>query len=150
MAWSSQTERETANEAERREWNDGVFGPSNRPTPRYLDTDAPDHYVKRLMDAARPLVSADLQKVETKDLYGSALKHYRQQYFDSARSEAINPTNIPAGELRQVTHRDEAGRPYYTFHGKASTWMKDFAHDKKKLIGIRTANEQGYRPGNIG
>jgi hypothetical protein len=117
MAYSSQTERETLNDETRRRWDEGIFGPSSRPTPRYLDSDNNDHYRKRLMDAARSLVSADLQKVETKDLYGSALDHYEQRYFESARAEAQRPTNIPNGELRQVTKKDATGRPFYEFHG---------------------------------
>jgi hypothetical protein len=68
MAYHSQTERETQNDAKRREWKQNVFDPSGRPTPTYLDTDNPDHYRKHLMDAARPLVSKELQKVRTQDL----------------------------------------------------------------------------------
>jgi hypothetical protein len=100
MAWNSQVERETLNDQTRRKWDEAVFGPSGRPTPRYLDTDNNDHYRKRLMDAARSLVSPDLQKVETNDLYGSTLEHFEQRYFDSAKAEAQRPTNIPDGELR--------------------------------------------------
>jgi hypothetical protein len=138
MAWHSQTERQTLNDAERREWKENVFDPSGRPTPTYLDTDNPDHYTKMLMDAARSLVPKDMQEVEVKDLYGSALKHYRQRFFDSARDEAQRPTNIPEGELRQVTKHDAGGRPFYEFYGSAGAWMKDFGQDKKRLAGIRT------------
>jgi hypothetical protein len=89
------------------------------------------------MDAARSLVSADLQKVETKDLYGSTLEHFEQRYLESARAEAQRPTNIPEGELRQVTKLDQAGRPFYEFHGSPSAWLKDFTCPKKRLTGIR-------------
>src|SRR5580700_8424061 len=110
MAWHSQTERETLNDETRRKWDEAVFGPSGRPTPRYLDTDNNDHFRKRLMDAARPLVSPDLQNVKVDDLYGSALDHFEQQYLKSARAEAQRPSNIPEGELRQVTKYDATGR----------------------------------------
>jgi hypothetical protein len=126
MAWHSQTERETLNDQTRRKWDEAVFGPSGRPTPRYLDTDNNDHFRKRLMDAARPLVSADLQNVKIDDLYGSALDHFEQQYLKSARAEAQRPSNVPEGELRQVTKYDVTGRPYYEFFGSSKAWMNDF------------------------
>jgi hypothetical protein len=138
MAWHSQAEREALNDETRRKWDEDVFSPSGRPTPRYLDTDNNDHFRKRLMDAARPLVSEELQKVRTQDLYGSALDHYESEYLKSAKSEAQRPTNIPEGELRQVTKRDAGGRPYYEFYGSAGAWMRDFGQDKKRLAGIRT------------
>jgi hypothetical protein len=137
MAWNSQVERETINDAKRRKWDEGIFGPSGRPTPRYLDTDNPDHYTKLLTDAARPLVSKDLQEVRTQDLYGSALEHFEQRYFDSARAEAQRPTNIPDGELRQVTEYDQSGRPFYEYWGSPRAWIDTFAGPKKRLIGIR-------------
>ena len=137
MAWNSQVERETLNDQTRRKWDEAVFGPSGRPTPRYLDTDNNDHYRKRLMDAARSLVSTDLQKVETKDLYGSTLEHFEQRYFDSAKAEAQRPTNIPDGELRQVTKYDASGRPFYEYWGSPRAWIDQFSAPKKRLIGIR-------------
>jgi hypothetical protein len=82
MAYHPQTEREALNDAERREWKQNVFDASGRPTPTYLDSDNPDHYIKRLMDASRSLVSKDMQEVEVKDLYGSALTHYRQRWLN--------------------------------------------------------------------
>ena len=136
MAWSSQTERETRNDQIRRKYDAEIFGPSGRPTPRYLDTDNEDHYRKRCMDAARSLVSADLQEVKIDHLYGTALDHYERQYFDSAKAEAQRPTNIPEGELRQVVHHDAAGRPSYTYHGSPRAWMNDFAGERKYLKSI--------------
>jgi hypothetical protein len=137
MAYHSATERETLNDETRRKWDEHVFSPSGRPTPRYLDTDNNDHFRKRLMDAARPLVSKDLQEVRTQDLYGSALDHYEKRYLESASAEAQRPTNIPEGELREVTRHDQAGRPFYEYHGSPSAWMNDFAHEKKFVKSIR-------------
>jgi hypothetical protein len=136
MAWSSLTERETENDAIRRKYNDEIFGPSGRPTPRYLDSDNPDQYRKRCMEAARSLVSEELQKVRTQDLYGSALDHYEGEYFKSAKSEAQRPTNIPEGQLKEVVDYDAAGRPSYTYHGSPKVWMSDLAMPKKRLAGI--------------
>jgi hypothetical protein len=137
MAWNSQVEGETLNDQTRRKWDEAVFGPSGRPTPRYLDTDNNDHYRKRLMDAARPLVSEELQKVRTQDLYGSTLEHFEQQYFESAKAEAQRPTNIPDGTLKEVTKYDQSGRPFYEYFGSPRAWIDTFAGPKKRLIGIR-------------
>jgi hypothetical protein len=137
MAYHSQNERDALNDETRRKWDEAVFGPSGRPTPRYLDTDNPDHFRKRMMEAARSLVSEELQKVRTQDLYGSALDHYESEYLKSAKAEAQRPTNIPEGELRQVTKTDATGRPFYEFYGSAGAWLKDFTMPRKKLVGIK-------------
>jgi hypothetical protein len=150
MAWQSATERETDNWQVKEQWHEKVFKPRQAPTPDFLDREHTDHYRKRLMEKARPFVAADLQEVKTQDLYGSALDHYEKRYLESAAAEAQRPTNIPEGELRQVTSYDAAGRPSYTYFGKCSTWLSDFAAPKKKLVGIRTHTERGYYPGNIG
>jgi hypothetical protein len=136
MAYTLQAERDRLNDETRRKWDQDVFGPSGRPTPRYLDTDNPDHYRKHLMEAARPLVSEELQKVRTQDLYGSALDHYESEYLKSAKAEAQHPTNIPEGQLRQVTKTDATGRPFFEFYGSPKAWISDFTHPRKKLTSI--------------
>ena len=62
------------------------------PAPEFLDKEPIDHYKKRLMDKAAPFVAADLQEVKTDHLYGSALDHYEQRYFESAAAEAARLT----------------------------------------------------------
>jgi hypothetical protein len=88
------------------------------------------------MNKAAPFVATDLQEVKTDHLYGSALDHYEQRYFDSAAAEAARPTNIPRGTLKQVTKYDATGRPFYEFYGSPSAWMNDFSGDKKYLKNI--------------
>ena len=88
------------------------------------------------MTKAAPFVAADLQDVKTDHLYGSALDHYEQRYFELAAAEASRPTNIPEGTLKEVTKYDATGRPFYEFYGSPSTWMNDFAGDKKYLKSI--------------
>jgi hypothetical protein len=150
MSGSSQTERETRNSEIQERWHDKVFRPNNRSAPGFLDGEKEDHYRKRLMDRARSLVAADLQNVKTDDLYGTALDHYEQQYFESAAAEAQRPTNIAEGTLKQVTRYDNGGRPFYEFFGSPRTWMNTFSSPPKKLVGIRTQSDVGYRPGNLG
>jgi hypothetical protein len=79
-------------------------------------------------------VRAQKKRPANMPLYGSALDHYEKRYLESAAAEAQRPTNIPDGELRQVTSYDAAGRPSYTYFGKCSTWLSDFAAPKKKLL----------------
>jgi hypothetical protein len=88
------------------------------------------------MIQAAPFVATDLQEVKTDHLYGSALDHYEQRYFESAAAEAARPANIPEGTLKQVTKYDATGRPFYEFYGSPSAWMNDFSGDKKYLKSI--------------
>jgi hypothetical protein len=132
MAWDTETEKYEIHD----KWNDKVFRPRGTRAPEFLDKEPIDHYRKRLMTKAAPFVAADLQEVKTDHLYGSALDHYEQRYFESAAAEAARPTNIPDGTLKQVTKYDQAGRPYYEYFGSPSTWMNDFSGDKKYLKSI--------------
>jgi hypothetical protein len=150
MAWSSQQTRETDNWEVQEKWHEKVFRPRNASAPAFLDNEHTDHYRKRMMNKAAPFVAADLQSVKVDDLYGSALDHYEQRYFESAAAEAQRPTNIPQGELREVKKIDASGRPIVEYYGSPSAWMDMFSAPKKKLVGIRTETERGYRPGNLG
>ena len=133
MPWDTETEKYQIYE----KWHDNVFRPRGARAPEFLDKEPIDHYRKRLMTKAAPFVAADLQEVKADHLYGSALDHYEQRYFELAAAEAARPTNVPEGTLKQVTKYDQAGRPYYEYFGSPSTWMNDFSGDKKYLKGIR-------------
>lgn len=118
------------------QWDQAVFRPNRMPTPRYLDGEKLDQYRKRLMNKALPLVSADLQHVKTDDIFGTGLDHYEKRFLKSAHAETLRPTNVPTGELKQVTRYDASGRPYYEFFGSPSAWMSQFCYPKKRLAGI--------------
>jgi hypothetical protein len=133
MSWSNMEEEKLALQEK---WHEGVFRPRNARAPEFLDKEPLDHYRKRLMTKAAPFVAADLQEVKTEHLYGSALDHYEQQYFQSAASEAARPTNIPEGTLKQVTKYDQGGRPFYEFYGSPRVWIDNFAPPKKYLKSI--------------
>jgi hypothetical protein len=132
MAWETGTDKYEIHD----KWNEKVFRPRGTHAPELLDKEPLDHYRKRLMMKAAPFVAADLQEVKTDHLYGSALDHYEQKYFESAAAEAARPTNIPEGELRQVTKYDQAGRPFYEYYGSPRTWLDNFSAPKKLLVGI--------------
>ena len=76
------------------QWDEFVFRPHNIPTPRYLEGENTDSYRKRLMEKARPFVSADLQHVRTDDIFGSALNDYEKRFMQSATAEAARPTTV--------------------------------------------------------
>ena len=80
MAWDTETEKYAIHE----KWHEKVFRPRGTRAPEFLDKEPIDHYRKRLMTKAAPFVAADLQEVQTEHLYGSALNHYEQRYFESA------------------------------------------------------------------
>ena len=63
--------------------------------------------------------------------------------------EAFHPTDVPDGELREAKGFDQAGRPFFEFFGKPSSWMSQFAGDRRRLAGIRTATATGFNPTNL-
>src|ERR1700722_11606472 len=146
MAWSSQTQRETDNWETKEKWHEGVFRPRRANAPDFLENEKNEHFRKRLMERARPFVTADLQEVKTQDLYGSALDHYEQRYLESAAKEAQRPTNIEPGTLKEVTKYDASGRPFFEYFGEPKVWMSQFTYPAKKLIGIRGDGTRFVKP----
>jgi hypothetical protein len=92
-----------------------------------------------------------MEEVKVHDMRGSAFDMIERQSFEAAQREARSPTNIPEGELKEVKRYDQAGRVSYEFFGKPKVWTDTFnATNKKRLVGIRVANERGYHPSNVG
>jgi hypothetical protein len=117
-------------------WDHAVFRPHRLPTPSYLEHESFDQQQKRILDRVRPYVSEELQKIRTDDVFGSGLNHVARQYFDSAAAEAVRPTNVGEGTLKEVIRHDNTGRQYSEFYGSPSAWMKDFTGDRKWLTKI--------------
>jgi hypothetical protein len=67
---------------------------------------------------------------------GSAFDVLERQIKSDAQREARHPTQIPEGELRQVTRYDQAGRPFYEFLGSPRAWMDNFAPPKRYITSI--------------
>jgi hypothetical protein len=114
-------------------WDHAALRPHRIPTPSCFDHESFEGLQKRLINKVRAYVSEDLQKIRTDDIFGSGLEHVAQQFLASAAQEAVRPSKVPDGELRQVTRYDATGRPFYEFFGSPSSWLKDFAGDKKKI-----------------
>ena len=132
------------------QWTQNVFRPLGIPAPAYIEGEKLDQQRKRIMEKARPFVSDELQQIKRDDIYGSGLNHIEKQYMESAAAEAVRPTKVPDGELKQVTRYDKSGRPFYEFFGRPSTWLNQFSPTRKKLVGIRTQTEHGFKPSNVG
>ena len=145
---------ETAVEREQRLWEakaklDAALAPFNQAAPRSFTDENSELYRRRTLPLVQ-LRAPGFENVKVDDARGSAFEHIERQIFDAAAKEAQRPTQIPDGELRQVTRHDQAGRPFYEFYGRPSAWLRDFAGDRRRLAGIRTDLQHGYNPGNLG
>jgi hypothetical protein len=147
MGYSFQAEREQALwEAKAR--LDAALAPFNKAAPRSLMDENVDLYRKRTL----PLLQAHapgFQDIKAEDARGSSFDHLERQIYEAAANEARFPTQVPEGELKQVTRYDAAGRPFYEWYGSPSAWMSQLTRPKKRLIGICTETQTGYRPGNM-
>jgi hypothetical protein len=117
------------------QWNPTLKA-HNIPTPAFIDNEPLDNQRKRFMEKVRPFVSDDLQKVRTDDIFGSALDHLEKRFIESASQEALRPTRVPDGTLKEVVSYDQSGRPMYSYFGSPRSWMDAFAAPKKRLVGI--------------
>jgi hypothetical protein len=134
MGYESYAEREK-NVQEARAKLDEAIQPFNRAAPRPFTDENAELYRKRTL----PMVqqhAPNFQNVKVDDARGSAFDLLEKQIYDDARQEAYRPTQIPEGELRQITRRDATGRPFYEFAGSPSAWLKDFSCEKKYIKSI--------------
>jgi hypothetical protein len=68
---------------------------------------------------------------------GTAFDVLEKQIKADAQREALRPTQIPEGELKERVSYDQAGRPTYSYFGSPRAWMDQFASPKKMSVGIR-------------
>jgi hypothetical protein len=134
MAWETYAEREK-NVQEARARLDEVIQPFNRSAPRPFTDENAELYRKRTLPMVQQY-APNYQNVKVDEARGSAFYLLEKQIYDDARQEARRPTQIPEGELRQVTKYDASGRPYYDFYGSPRAWIDTFAGPKKRLVGI--------------
>lgn len=132
------------------QWTQNVFRPLGVPPPAYIEGEHLDHQRKRIMEKARPYVSEELQQIRRDDVFGTGLNHLEKQFMASAAAEATRPTKVPDGELKEVKKYDQSGRASSEFYGSPKVWMSTFSSGRKQVVGIRVANERGYRPSNVG
>jgi hypothetical protein len=123
------------------------FDPRGAPAP--LNKENEILYRKRLAHTIQPYAPRT-HGVNVYEASNTAFDHIENEIYEGAAREARFPTMVPDGELKQVTRMDASGRPYYEFYGSPMAWMAEFTRPRKKLVGIRTETERGFRPGNMG
>lgn len=125
---------------------DDLLKPFNRSAPRYMEGETADGYRKRLAGRIQEHAPS-MKHINLRESIGTAFSLIEKQIYDEARREAVRPTTIPAGEMRELTRYDNSGRPFQEFHGSPKAWLGDFSNGaKKKLAGIRTESQRGYIP----
>jgi hypothetical protein len=137
MPYMSHTEREAAVQQERAKYQE-LLGELGRPSPVPFPEESPEKYARRVLPIVQSVTPGFKDLKIDEYLREPNFKYIENQIFEAARKEARNPTNIPDGELREVKKLDASGRPFYEFHGRASTWLNDFSHGtKKRVVGIK-------------
>jgi hypothetical protein len=127
---------------------EGYFKPYKQNVPGYMEGETPAGYRRRLATNLQQHTPS-LKNINLRESVGSAFNLIEKQIYDEAQREAIRPTTIPKGEMRELTKYDATGRPFIEFHGHPSAWMDDFTNGaKRRLIGIRTETQRGYIPNN--
>jgi hypothetical protein len=125
---------------------DNLLRLHNQSAPRAMDGENLVSYKRRLASKVQQ-VTPNLKDINLNDARGSAFDLLQKQIYDEARREAIRPTTIPKGEMREMRKFDDTGRPFYEWQGSPKAWLGDFSNGaKRKLAGIRTESQRGYIP----
>lgn len=81
--------------------------------------------------------SAPWKDVNLSTLPADAFAIAEGAIYADAQHAAESPVDLPAGELREVKRRDQAGRTISTFYGTGpDTWMSSFKAPSRRLVGI--------------
>jgi hypothetical protein len=127
---------------------DDLLKPFNQSAPRYMEGETPDGYRKRLAGRVQQHAPS-MKDINLRESIGTAFSLIEKQIYDEARREAVRPTTIADGEMRELKRYDATGRPFLEFHGHPSAWLGEFSNGaKRKLAGIRTESRRGYIPNN--
>jgi hypothetical protein len=134
----SSSDKEAGVQQARAEYTE-LLRPFNRPAPTPSPEEHPDQYRRRVLPIVQS-VAPGFGDLKVDDyLRGPNLNYIEKQIQDAARKKALHPTQIPDGELREVTRYDKSGRPFYEFCGRPSSWMNQFTLEaKRRLVGIKT------------
>lgn len=125
---------------------DDLLKPFNQSAPRYMEGETADGYRKRLAGRVQQHAPS-MKDINLRESIGTAFSLIEKQIYDEARREAVRPTTIPDGEMRELTKYDATGRPFLEFHGSPKAWLGDFSNGaKRRLVGIRTETQRGYIP----
>jgi hypothetical protein len=112
-----------------------VLSPHKRQAPPPLQGEQLDQYERRLTYEVQKY-APNYKELNLYEAKGDAFKLLKKQVYADAQQEARHPTQIPDGELREVTRYDATGRPFYEFAGSPRAWLDNFAAPKKYLASI--------------
>jgi hypothetical protein len=147
MPWSVQEEQRLW-EVQRR--NEEWYNLKGAHAPPFLNNEKLDQFQRRYIDDMKPH-TRNHRDVNPYEVGGSMLPRLLEEVRADAIAEALRPSMVPEGELREVTKTDATGRKIIEWFGSPKTWMSQFANStKKRLVGIRTETQHGYNPGNLG
>lgn len=120
----------------------------NRAVPKPLEGEGLVPFKLRMLKDAQQL-APEYKGIDLHNVGLSAIRVFEPQIISAAMKELSHPTMIAEGELKEIKRTDPSGRPYYEFFGRPSSWMNQFTTGaRKRLVGIRTANQRGYIPNN--
>ena len=110
---------------------------AHRPTgaPPPLERESEPAYRRRLAEALQQH-APNCKDFNIRHSTGTAFDVLERQIKADAQKEALHPTQIPEGTLKERISYDQAGRPSYTYYGSPRAWMDHFAPPKKLLLGI--------------
>jgi hypothetical protein len=125
---------------------DEVLRQHNQFAPRYMEGETLTSYQKRLAGRVQQHAPS-MKDINLRESVGTAFSLIEKQIYDEARREAVRPTTIPDGEMREMKKYDATGRPFIEWHGSPKAWLGDFANGaKRRLVGIKTETSRGYIP----
>jgi hypothetical protein len=124
------TAEKTKEVQETREKLQRYLEPFNRDAPAPFIEEDGRHYEDRVISTLQKYAPG-YEDVKVDAPYGANRELVVKRIYNAAQQEAHRPTQIPDGELRQVTRRDASGRVSYEFYGSPSAWMDTFAPPDK-------------------
>jgi hypothetical protein len=116
---------------------ESVLSLHNRHAPPRLQGEPLESYDRRLTDMVAQ-TSPKFKDVNLRDAGSATYPILKRQVYEDSHQEALHPTNIPEGTLREVKRVDPTGRPFTEFFGSPRAWLSQFTCDRKKLVGIRS------------
>jgi hypothetical protein len=91
--------------------------PYKRPATTPFPEENEEQYRKRALPIVQSVIPG-YKDLDTQNIWGENFKYVERQIQEAARQEALGPTNIPDGELREVQRRDQTEE--YSWNSKES------------------------------
>jgi hypothetical protein len=98
---------------------------------------------ERLLDFRRRLLrplmkhSTQFSSVDVDELHEPLITPIEKSVFSDAIQASTDNSSVPEDFLREIVTVDKTGRRISSFIGQPRSWMKEFAGQRRRLIGIR-------------